>query len=275
MPMAHRASWRGSLEIEELSVPVALHAAASTSERVAFRIVNRATGNTVKRELVDEETGKPVPPESQVKGYETEPGQYVTLKPEEVAAAVPEGDHELVVERFVACDEIDEVYLDRPYYLVPGDRMALESYAVVRDGMRDCKVAALARAVLFRRVRTVLLRADGDGLIATTLNFDYEVREAGEVFADIAERAIDDEMLDLARHIIDTRRGTFDPSRFDDRFEAALVELIETKVAGKPLPHRAAAEPARVLDLREALRKSAREAGGTDRKRGGGLRRAG
>lgn len=256
-----RALWKGYLTIGELSCAVALHAAASTSGRVAFHIVNRKTGNRVRRDYVDEETGKPVPREDQVKGYETAKNRHVILEPEEIAAAIPESDKRLAIDRFIACDEVDTVYFDKPYFVTPADEDAGEAFALIREGMRSGKVAAVAKAVLFRRLRTVLLRPRGCGLMANTLNFDYEVQPAQKAFADIPELKIQREMLDLARHIIDTKRGKFDPAAFDDRYDAALAELVRAKIEGKELPKRRKEKRGEVIDLMEALRQSAAAAG--------------
>ncbi|RWR34484.1 Ku protein [Sinirhodobacter populi] len=255
--MAPRANWRGFLKVAELSCAVGLYTAASTSDRIVFNTLNRATGNRVRREFLDSETGAPVDREDQVKGYEVGAGDYVALDPEEVAAAVPESDRTLAVSAFIPCDEIDDTYFDRPYYLAPADRDAREAYALIREGMRATKVAALARTVLFRRVRNVLIRPHGAGLIATTLNFDYEVLPAAKAFSDIPDIKITGEMLDLAEHIIATKSGTFDPATFDDRYEAALAEVVKAKAEGRRIPKRKAAEPGKVVDLMTALRKSA------------------
>jgi DNA end-binding protein Ku len=252
-----RANWKGFLKLGELSCPVALYSAASQSERIAFHTLNRATGHRVHRQFVDGETGKPVERDDQVKGYETAQGDYIVLEPDEVASAVPESDKTLNIAQFVACDGIDDVYFDRPYYLAPGDRVAMPAFALIRDGMHAAGVAALARTVLFRRVRTLLIRTHGRGLIATTLNFDYEVRSAAETFDGLPKRKIAGEMLDLAKHIIETKNGRFDPSRFDDRYETALADLVRAKLDGKPLPKPKPPKPTKVVDLMEALRQSA------------------
>jgi DNA end-binding protein Ku len=255
--MPPRALWKGHLKIAEIACPVALHAAASTSERVSFRTISRATGNAVRREYVDEETEAPVPSEDQVKGYETDRDRYVLLTPEEIAEAVPASDKTLHVRAFLACDDIDTTYFDKPYYLAPADPGARETFALLREGLQACQTAALARAVLFRRCRSVLIRAQGPGLVANTLNFDYEVRSARRAFASIPERDVDDEMLALARHIIATKAGSFDPTSFDDRYDAALAELVRAKAEGRDIPRpEPAAEPG-VIDLMEALRRSA------------------
>lgn len=258
--MAPRANWKGQLKIEQLLCPVALYTAASISERVSFHLINRKTGNRLSREFVDSDTGKPVSRDNQVKGYEVSSGSYLSFDEEEIASAIPESNKTLNVTRFVKCDEIDDVYLDRPYYLAPaGDD---ESFTLVREGMKAEKVAAIAEAVLFRRARQILIRPDNQGLIATTLNFQYEVRAAAEAFADLGSFKFDREMLDLAKHIIDTKMGSFDPASFDDRYDAALADLIKAKIEGKPLRKPAAPKTADVIDLKEALRKSAGLDGG-------------
>lgn len=256
--MPPRANWKGFLKVAELSCPVALYTAASTSERISFHTINRATGNRVRREFVDAETGELVEREDQVKGYELSEGEHVVLAPEEIAAAIPESNKVLAVGAFLPCAEIDNVYFDKPYYLAPADRPGDEAFALIREGLAAAKVAAIARTVLFRRMRTLLMRPHGRGLIATTMNFDYEVRAAEAAFKDIAGVRIEPEMLDLARHIIRTKTGTFDPSQFDDRYEAALEELVKAKIEGRKLPARTAQKREKVVDLMQALRESAR-----------------
>ena len=252
-----RASWKGFLKLAELTCPIALYAAATAAERVELHTVNRATGHRVNRQFVDAATGEPVPREDQVKGYEVGKDVYVVLKPEEVAAAVPPSDKTLAVSAFIGEAEVDDVYLDRPYYLAPSDRSAEDAFALVREGLRRSQTAAIAKTVLFRRVRTVLIRPLGPGLAASTLNFDYEVRSAEEAFADVPPIKIKGEMLELAEHIINTKRGEFDPASFHDRYEAALADLVRAKLEGRtierPKPPRAQAG----VDLLAALRESA------------------
>jgi DNA end-binding protein Ku len=255
--VAPRANWKGFLKVAEVACPVALYTAASTSERIAFHTINRATGHRVRRQFVDSETGKPVEKEDQVNGYEVSQGDYVALDPEEVASAVPHSDKTLSVSAFIGCREIDDVYFDKPYYLAPADKMAEEAFALIREGMRKNKVAAIAQTVLFRRVRTLLIRAHGDGLIATTLNFDYEVRSAKEAFRDIPATKIKGEMLELAEHIIKTKKGKFDASKFDDRYEAALGDLVKAKLEGEKIEVPKEPKQEKVVDLMAALRQSA------------------
>lgn len=261
--MAPRANWKGYLKIAEVTCPVALYTAASTSDRVAFHILNRETSHRIHRKFLDSETEKPVEAENQVKGYEVAKDEYVTLEPEEIAAAIPASDKTLSVDAFLSCDEIDTLYFDRPYYLAPADKTAQEAFFLIREGMQNAGVAAVAHTVLFRRMRAVLIRAHGPGLIANTLNFDYEVRAAKDAFSDIPKTRIKGEMLDLAKHIIATKRGKFDPKKFDDRYEAALAELVKAKAEGKPLPTVKERKSAKVIDLMEALRQSAGAKGKT------------
>ncbi|MGN7883908.1 non-homologous end joining protein Ku [Sinorhizobium sp. Sb3] len=251
-----RANWKGYIKFGEVSCPVALYTAASSSERIAFNTLNRKTGNRVKREFIDSETGDPVEREDQVKGYEVENGQYVVLEPEEVAAAIPESDKTLRIEAFVPCSQIDTTYFDKPYYLAP-DKMGTDAFLLLRDGMKKQGVAAIAQTVLFRRIRTVLIRAHGKGLIASTLNFDYEVRSSEKAFEEIPNLKIEGEMLELAEHIIGTKKGTFDASTFDDRYEAAVAELVKAKIEGRTLPKKKAPVASKPSDLLQALRESA------------------
>ncbi|MDB5563308.1 MAG: Ku protein [Hyphomicrobiales bacterium] len=255
--MAPRANWKGFLKVAEVTCPVSLYTAASTSDRITFHTLNRKTGNRVNRQFIDSETGKPVETEDQVKGYDTGEGDYIILEPEEIAAAVPEGDKTLGIEAFVRLSDVDDTFLDRPYYLAPTTPIANEAFALIRDGMYSENVVALARTVLFRRMRTLLVRPHDGALVASTLHFDYEIRSAEDAFSEIPEIKIEGEMLDLARHIITTKKGEFDPKTFDDRYEAALAELVRAKIEGREIKQIPRPEPTKVTSLMEALRQSA------------------
>lgn len=255
--MAPRANWKGFLKVGELVCPVALYTAASTSDRIAFHMLNRKTGHRLHREFIDSETGKTVEREDQVKGYEVGDGDYIALDPEEIAAALPESDKTLEIEAFIACDDIDDLYFDKPYYLTPSDRHGDEAFALIREGMKKSNVAALAETVLFRRMRTVLIRPEGQGLVATTLNYDYEVRSAEAAFSDVPDIKLKGEMLELAEHIINTKKGRFDPKGFDDRYDAALAEVVKAKIEGRKIKPVKPKTEGKVIDLMEALRQSA------------------
>ena len=255
--MAARAIWTGVIKIAEIVCPVKMYTAATTSERIALHLVNRKTGHRLHRVYVDEKTDKPVESEDQVKGYETHEGKYVVLEPEEIKAAIPNSDKVLNVDNFVACSRIDPTYFDRPYYLLPAAEATEDSFVLIREALRQKKAAAIAHTVLFRRLRPVLIRAHAKGLIATTLNFDYEVRSSREAFDDIAQGKIEPEMLELAQHILKTKAGEFEPEKFDDRYEEALADLVKAKIEGRKVVPLRRPEPTKPNDLLEALRLSA------------------
>ncbi|MFS2154821.1 MULTISPECIES: Ku protein [unclassified Rhizobium] len=254
---AHRAQWKGHLKIGELSCAVGLYTAASTSDRISFHLLNQENGNRLKRQFIDSETEEVVEREQQVKGFETGSGDYIMIDPEEVAAVIPDSDKMLEAEAFISCGEVDGVYFDKPYYLVPVDDEARDAFTCIRDALSKTNVTAIARTVLFRRMRTVLIRPHEEGLIATTLNFDYEVRSSKEAFKDVAKVKVEGEMLDLAKHIIDTKIGEFDPAKTDDRYETALAALVKAKAEGKALPKPRAVKVSKPNDLLKALRQSA------------------
>ncbi|SIQ86356.1 DNA end-binding protein Ku [Rhizobium sp. RU20A] len=254
---AHRAQWKGHLEIGGLSCAVGLYTAASTAERISFHMINAATGNRLKRQFVDSETGEVVERDQQVKGFELGNGDHVMIDPEDVGAVVPDADKTLEAEAFVSCDGIDDIYFDKPYYLVPVEDADHEAFASIRDALLKTETTAIARTVLFRRMRTVLIRAHGAGLIATTLNFDYEVRSSEEAFKQVARIKVDPEMLDLAKHIINTKKGQFDPAGFDDRYEEALAALVKAKAEGRAIPKPKPVKVSKPGDLLQALRESA------------------
>lgn len=258
--MSPRALWKGDLKFADIECPVALYAAASSAERVSFHVVNRRTGNRVHREYVDEETGKPVADDDQVKGFDIGNETFVTMEAEKISELVPASDKTLSVTRYVKFADFDPLFFDRPYYLGP-DHGAAPEFALVRDSLAAEKVVALAQTVLFRRLRTVAIRAEGKGLIANTLHFDYEVRSPEKIFSKLADKKIEKEMLDLAKHIMASKAGTFDPERFDDRYDAALAELVKAKIAGREIKPPKRPREGKVIDLMDALRRSAQGEG--------------
>jgi len=272
--MAARAVWKGVIRIAEVVCPVSMYTAASTSERIALHLVNRRTEHRLHRVYVDEKTDKPVEREDQVKGYEASDGTYVVLEPEEIAAAVPNSDKSLTVDQFIACNRIEPTYFDKPYYLLPSSEVATETFVLIREALRKRKAAAIAHAVLFRRLRPVLIRAHHNGLIATTLNFDYEVRSAKEAFDGIAKRKIQPEMLELAQHILKTKAGKFAPETFDDRYEKALAELVQAKIQGRKIVPIRQPKPTKPNDLLKALRMSVGAKGDKPAGRGTSTRKA-
>lgn len=260
--MAARASWKGHLKVGDLVCAVGLYTAISASDRISFNIINRKTGHRVERAFVDSETGKPVERDDQVKGYQLDSGDYIMIEGEEIAGLMPESDKVLNVQNFVPYDEINMLYFDKPYHLAPVTDDDAEALVVIMEAMRKQKVAAIAEAVLFRKNRTVLIRPQDDHVIATTLNFDYEVRNAETVFKDIPDMKFDKEMIELAGHIIGTKKGSFNPQEYEDRYEIALAELVKAKIEGKAPPKRKPKPEGKVIDLMDALRQSAKLSGG-------------
>jgi DNA end-binding protein Ku len=254
--MAARAIWKGYLKLSLVSCAVALYPAASSSSRIRFNTLNRRTGNRVKRTYVDPQTGETVEREDQVKGYEIGKGNYVTVEDEEIDALKLESTHTIDIESFVPRAEVDERYLDSPYYIAPDDKVAQEAFAVIRDAIRDKGMAGLGRAVIARRERILLLEPLDKGLIGTTLHFADEVRSEDEIFEDIPDLNYPSEMRDLAAHIIDRKAAHFDASTFEDRYEAALIDLVKSKQTGAAMAQPRADQPTNVVNLMDALKRS-------------------
>src|SRR6516225_2048726 len=256
--MAPRAYWKGYLKLSLVSCPIALYPAASSSERVSFHRINKKTGNRLKQQNVDAETGDPVDKEDIGRGYEIAKGQYLLVEDEELEKVQIESTHTIEVDSFVPRTEIDDRYIDSSYYIAPTDQVGQEAFAVIRDAIRDRNVVGLGRVVLSRRERVVMLEAFDKGLLATSLRYAYEVREAGVYFEDIPDLKLPKEMSELAGHIIDTKASHFDPSKFEDHYENALVELLRTKQAGRVIEpiREEAPQPQRVINLMDALRAS-------------------
>jgi DNA end-binding protein Ku len=261
--MAPRPNWKGYLKLSLVSCPVALYPATTTSERVSFRTLNRETGNRVRRQFVDEQTGEPVETENQIKGYEVAKGEFIQIEDDELKAVQLESNHTIDIERFVARDEIDELYFDAPYYLVPTDRVGEEAFAVIRDAMRAEEMVGLARVVLFRRERILMLSPRDKGIVATSLHYANEVHAASSYFDEIPDTELPKQMLDLAKHIIEKMSGKFEPEQFQDRYENALIELIRSKQKGMPIKPQPARRQANVINLMDALRRSVEGARGT------------
>jgi DNA end-binding protein Ku len=266
--MAPRPLWKGYLKLSLVSCAVALYGAANNSEKVSLHILDRRTGNRVRRQLVDAESGDVVESDDQVRGYEIAKNEYVMLEDDELDAIALESTHTIEIDQFVPRRQIDEVYLDSPYYLTPSDEVGAEAFVVIRDAMRDQDVVGLAHVVLYRRERVVMLEPRGKGILATTLRYGSEVRDDRGYFDEIPKIDVPDEMVDLAAHIIKTKAGKFDPARFEDRYEDALVELIKAKQAGRAPKGPEPPKPSNVINLMDALRRSV-AAGGRGKAAGG------
>jgi DNA end-binding protein Ku len=256
--MAPRAYWKGYLKLSLVSCPIALYPASSSSERVSFNRINKKTGNRLKQQNVDAETGEPVDREDIGRGYEIGKGQYLQVEDEELEKIQIDSTHTIAIDSFVPRLEIDDRYLDSPYYVAPTDPVGQEAFAVIRDAIRDKGMVGLGRVVLTRREHVMMLEAFDRGLLATTLRYAYEVRDQGAYFEDIPELKLPPEMTQLAGHIIETKAAHFDPQKFEDHYETALVELLKQKQAGRVVEPAQEEGPAprRVINLMDALRAS-------------------
>ena len=255
--MAPRAYWKGYLRLSLVSCPIALYPAASSAERVSFNRINKKTGHRLKQLLVDSESGDPVEKEDIGRGYEVGKGEYILVEDDELEKIKIESTHTIDIDSFVPRSEIDDRYMESPYYIAPTDKVGQEAFAVIRDVIRDKGMVALGRVVISRREHVIMLEAFDKGLLGTTLRYAYEVREAAGYFEEIPDLKLPKEMKDLAAHIVDSKSAHFDPKNFEDHYETALVEMLRAKQAGRVVqPPKEEATPARVVNLMDALRAS-------------------
>ncbi|GIL38448.1 Ku protein [Roseiterribacter gracilis] len=257
MAAAKRTTWKGHLKLSLVTAPVRLAPATTAAERIHFHQLNSATGNRVKQRLVDATTGKEVDRDDIVKGFEVSKGHYVEITNEELEKVDVPTAHMIDIERFVDASDVNEIYLDTPYYVVPDGNVAEEAYGVIRDAMAQTEKAAIARVTLSTREHPVLLKACGNGLILTTLRDEREVRHGKDYFADIPKKKSSRELLSVATDLIKRLEGPFDPGLFEDRYQAALRKLVKTKSAGKEIPEpKHAVRGDNVIDLMDALKQS-------------------
>ena len=255
--MATRSNWKGYLKLSLVSASIAIYPATSSTEKVRFNTLNRATGNRLKRQMVDSVTGDVVENEDMVKGYAVGKDQYVQVEDDELAEIAIESSHTIDIEKFVPKSSIDDRYRDTPYYLAPEDQVGREAFAVIRDAMKKKKMVGIARVVMARRERIMMLEPFGKGIMGTLLHYPYEIRSEESAFEEIPDLKLPDQMIGLAEDIIERMTGEFEPEKFEDRYENAMIELIRSKQAGLPAPkEKPAARPANVVNLMDALRRS-------------------
>src|SRR5712672_2674555 len=216
-----RPYWKGYLKLALVSCPIALHAACSSAERIAFRQINKATGNRLRQQLIDEETCEPVAPEHKGRGYEVAKGQYLIVEDAELEAIEIESTRTIEIDRFVPHSAIDQRFFDSPYYVMPSEPVGQEAFVVIREAMRGKGMVALGRLVLAKRERVIALEPYEQGLLGTTLRYPYEVRDAKDCFSDIPALPSAADMLELAERILDSKAAAFDPATFHDRYEEA------------------------------------------------------
>ena len=260
--MAPRANWKGFLRLSLVTCPIALFPATSETEKVSFNQINKNTGHRIKYAKVDAETGEEVSNDDIIKGYKVDTDTYVTVDKDELDNISLESTRTIDIDEFVPKSDIDELYLVRPYYIVPDGKVGHDAFAVIRETIRSMDKVAIARVVLTNREHIIALEARGKGLVGMLLRYPYEIRDENEYFDDIQDVKVTKEMLDLAKHIVETKSGDFEPEKFEDRYENALLELLNNKRKGEPL--RTAAKPrdtGNVVNLMDALRKSLSDVG--------------
>jgi DNA end-binding protein Ku len=255
--MAVRAYWKGSLKLSLVSCPVLLYPASTSVEKTRFHMINKETGNRLKQQMVDAETGDIVEGDQNGRGYELQKGKYVEIDKDELEAVQIESNHTIDIDGFVPKDEIDKRYLDHPYYIAPDGKAGVDAFAVIRDAMKDQDRVALARIVLTNREHVIAIEPLGKGLLGTTLRYPYELRDEAAYFDDIKSPKISKDMIELAGHILKTKATHFDPSKFKDEYEDALKTLVKRKAAGKPVKATEREEkPDNVISLMDALKQS-------------------
>jgi DNA end-binding protein Ku len=255
--MAPRAYWKGTLKLSLVTCPVALYPASTAVEKTRFHMINRETGNRLKQQMIDAETGDVVEGDQKARGYELSKDKYVEIEKNELDAVQIESNHTIEIDNFVPREEIDPRYLNHPYYIVPDGKAGVDAFAVIRDAMKDKDRVALARIVLTNREHVIAIEPFDKGLLGTTLRYPYELRDADDVFDAIKGPRISKDMIELASHILDTKAAHFDPSKFKDEYETALKKLVKRKAAGKPIEAAEPEErPSNVINLMDALKQS-------------------
>ena len=254
--MAPRAYWKGYLKLSLVSCPISLFPAASDREKINFHQLNKKTGNRIKYQKIDAATGEEVPSDDIVKGFDIGKGEYIELEPEELEAVAIESKRTIEIDEFVPKKDIDELYIRDPYYIIPDGEVAQQAFAVIREAIRQEGIVALGKIVFTSREHIIALEARGKGLLGVTLRYPYEVRKENAYFDEIADEKVPKEMLDLAMHIVDTKRGAFQPQKFQDHYEDALKELLKKKQKGEKIEAPGEARPSNVVNLMDALRAS-------------------
>ena len=266
--MAPRAYWKGYLKLSLVSCPVALFPATSEREKISFHQLNKNTGNRIKYRKVDAETGDEVESSDIIKGYQVGKGEYLQLDPEELEAIAIESKRTIEIDEFVPRKEIDELYQNNPYYIVPDGEVGQQAFAVIREAIRQEGMVAIGKVVFTSREHIIALEARGKGMMGMTLRYPYEVRKEDEYFDDIPDEKIPKDMLELASHIVESKAGHFKPEKFEDQYEDALKELLKKKQSGQKIEAPRDREPSKVVNLMDALRRSVEteRAGGERRK---------
>jgi DNA end-binding protein Ku len=265
--VAPRAYWKGYLKLSLVSCPVALYPATSEREKISFHQLHKQTGNRIRYKKVDADTGREVENDDIIKGYEVSKGEYIEIEREELEAVEIESKRVIDIEQFVPKDDIDELYVNNPYYLVPDGEVGQQAFAVIREAIRKEGMVALGKVVFTSREHIIALEARGKGMMGMTLRYPYEVRSEEDYFDEVEDEKVPKDMLDLATHIVETKTGKFDPGKFEDRYEEALKALIKKKQKGEKIERPKERAPTNVVNLMEALRQSVKENRGSERRK--------
>ena len=264
--MAARPTWQGHLKLSLVTCPVALYTATSSSERVSFHLINPETNNRIRMVPTDPDAG-PVERSDLVKGYEVEKDEYVLFDDADFDKVKLDSTRTISIDQFVDEDDIDRLYWDSPFYVVPEKGVGAEAFAVIRDAMKDAGKIAIGSLVLRNRELQLALEVRGKGLVAYSLRPHEEVRDADDFFDDIPAVKPDKDMVEIATRIIGQKEADFDPSKFRDRYDEALKAMIKAKQkGGKELVEAPEPDDTNVIDLMEALRNSLKGSSGGARK---------
>ena len=254
--MAPRAYWKGYLKLSLVSCPIALYPATSEREKISFHQLNKETGHRIKYRKVDAETGDEVEQAAIIKGFEVNKGEYVELDPEELEAVAIESKRTIEIDEFVPKTDIDEIYMRDPYFIVPDGEVGQQAFAVIREAIRKEGMVALGKVVFTSREHIIALEARDKGMMGITLRYPYEVRDQNEYFDGIENEKVPKDMLDLAIHIVETKKGKFEPQKFEDQYEDALKDLIRKKQKGEKIERPKEPQRSNVFNLMDALKKS-------------------
>jgi DNA end-binding protein Ku len=257
----------GSSQLSLVSCPIALYPASSEREKISFHQINKKTGNRIRYRKVDAESGEEVDSSDIIKGYEVAKGEYIELDPGELEAVAIESKRTIEIDEFVPKSQIDELYIRDPYFIAPDGEVGQQAFAVIREAIRKEGMVAIGKVVFTSREHIIALEPRDKGMMGITLRYPYEVRKAKEYFDDIKDERVPKDMLDLALHIVDTKRGDFEPEKFEDQYEDALKELLRKKQHGEKIER--PREPARsnVVNLMDALRESVKAESGRSSER--------
>ena len=259
--MAPRANWKGFLRLSLVTCPIALFPATSESEKISFNQINRKTGHRIKVFEGRCRNRRGSQSSDIMKGYKVDTDTYLEVTKDELENIALESTRTIDIDQFVPRSEIDDLYLVRPYYIVPDGKVGHDAYAVIRETIRSMDKVALARVVLTNREHVIALEARDKGLMGMLLRYPYEVRADSEYFDDIQDVKITKEMLDLAKHIVETKSGHFEPDKFEDHYETALQDLLRRRRTECQSPKAAAPSKGNVINLMDALKASLKTTG--------------